>query len=91
LKSEIKDDYVINHERHYYCKNDNCIEIENYTPFFFIEFLENNKIKRYIFNSCIYDENNNKIINCENIHNLLSINDTHNIDLKLYKRFRLSL
>ncbi|ORX78125.1 hypothetical protein BCR32DRAFT_282587 [Anaeromyces robustus] len=32
----------------------------------FMEFPENNKTKRYIHNHCIYDDKNNKIINCEN-------------------------
>jgi len=85
LKTEINNNHATDYERHYYCKNDNCIEIKSFTPFFFIEFLENNKIKRYILNTCIYDENNNKIRNCKNIYNLSSINDTHHVDLSCTK------
>ena len=80
-KNNIENNKVKNYIRHYYCKNNNCIELEGSNFADFIEFQENNEIKRYIIKSCIYDDKLNNIIDCNNYHMLDMNNETNYIDL----------
>ncbi|ORX77321.1 hypothetical protein BCR32DRAFT_248020 [Anaeromyces robustus] len=80
LKTKLENKSV-DYEKHYYCKNDNCIEIELNDNAYFIEFPENNKIKRYILHSCIYDDKLNKVINCDRYKKIGRYDDSDYADL----------
>jgi len=67
LKTELKQRFDEYNPKHYYCKNNICLEMEGYDKKYFLEFPENNKIKRYILNTCIYDDKLDKVIDCNNI------------------------
>ncbi|OUM58661.1 hypothetical protein PIROE2DRAFT_15994 [Piromyces sp. E2] len=59
-KAGKKNDLVPKYGWNYYCRNDNCVELKNgsnHPPF--IEFPDDNgNLKKYIFETCVYEEPN---------------------------------